>query len=204
MTRQEDEARRKAALWSLLAAVAQLALVAFGAQYFPYLRNFLIAVGYGFILPGIAVMHVRNSSVRDSGAILGTIAGASTVVVGLAGSVNVDLEPAALLVLGVWWWTVGKMAAQTSSLPAGFGIATAIAGALAVAAAPLAAFSSASIAVLPTSLAAVLDQPYFRLSHVAVGLWLLAIAGLREGGSPGGVTAAARTPHPPPPRHPRS
>ncbi len=172
----EAEAGRKAGRWSLLAAVAQIALVAVGALYFPYLRNFLIAVGYGFILPAIAVMHVRNAPVRDSGAILGTIAGTSAVAMGLAGSVNVDLEPAALLLLGVWWWTTGKMAAQTRSLPAGFGVATAAGGALAAAAALLAAFSSASIAVLPASIAIVAEQPYFAISHAALGAWLLALA----------------------------
>ncbi|MFN2521425.1 MAG: hypothetical protein ABR525_10320 [Candidatus Limnocylindria bacterium] len=172
----EAEARRKAGRWAVLAAVAQIALVAVGALYFPYLRNFLIAVGYGFILPAIAVIHVRSAPRRDSGAILGTIAGTSAVAMGLAGSVNVDLEPAALLLLGVWWWTTGKMAAETRSLPAGFGVGTAAAGALAVAAAALAAFSSASIAVLPAGLAVVVEQPYFAISHAALGAWLLVLA----------------------------
>lgn len=176
MIDREREATRKAAVWSLLAAVAQLALVAFGALYFPYLRNFLIAVGYGFILPAIAVMQVRNGAARASGAILGTIAGTATVAVGLAGSVNVDLEPAALLILGVWWWTIGKMAAQTGSLARGFGVATAIAGALALAAASLSAFGSASIAVLPARVSAALDLPYLSASHLALGLWLIALA----------------------------
>ena len=172
----EAEARRKAARWSVLAAVAQLLLVPLGALYFPYLRNFLLAVGYAFLLPAIAVLYVRSASVRASGAILGAIAGTSAVAIGLGASVNVDLEPAGLLLLGVWWWTVGKMATETTFLPRGFGIATAAAGALAVASAPLAAFASASIARLPASVSAILEQPYFAVAHVALGVWLLILA----------------------------
>ena len=172
----EADARRKAARWSVLAALAQILLVPLGALYFPYLRNFLIAVGYAFVLPPIAVMYVRSAPVRGSGAMLGALAGTSAVAIGLGGSVNVDLEPAALLFLGVWWWTVGKMAAETGFLPRGFGLATAAVGALAVASAPLAAFASASIARLPASVSAILEQPYFAIAHVALGAWLLILA----------------------------
>src|SRR5947209_1338150 len=108
----EVAATGKAALWSAVAAVAHLAIVAFGAIAYPYLYDALAAVAYGFLLPGIAVLHVRHAAVRQSGAILATIAGAAVATVGLAGSANVDVRPASLLALGLWWWTVGKMWAQ--------------------------------------------------------------------------------------------
>ncbi|MGH2499169.1 MAG: hypothetical protein ACRDF0_03640, partial [Candidatus Limnocylindria bacterium] len=97
----------------------------------------LIAAAYGLLLPPIAVLHVRHRAVRDSGSVLGTVAGTAVVAVGLAGSVNVDLQPAALLALGIWWWTVGKIWAETAVLPRGFGAATALGGALAFPAAAL-------------------------------------------------------------------
>ncbi|MEK6620213.1 MAG: hypothetical protein AABZ26_04475 [Chloroflexota bacterium] len=68
------------------------------------------------MLPAIAILHVRHAQVRQSGAILGTIAGTAMVTVGLGGSVNVDLQPAALVVLGIWWWSIGKTWAETAVL----------------------------------------------------------------------------------------
>jgi hypothetical protein len=61
---------------------------------------------------------------RESGAILGTIAGASVVTLGLGAAANTDLIPAALFVRGIWWWTIGKMWAETGVMPRGFGFAT--------------------------------------------------------------------------------
>src|SRR5207244_2528616 len=82
----------------------------------------------GFLLPGIAVLHVRHAAVRQSGAILATIAGAAVATVGLAGSANLDVRPAALFVLGLWWWTIGKMWVETRGMPRPFGLATAARG----------------------------------------------------------------------------
>ena len=47
------------------------------------------------------------------------------VTLGLGAAVNPDLIPAALLVRGVWWWTIGKLWAETIVLPRAFGLATA-------------------------------------------------------------------------------
>jgi hypothetical protein len=124
------------------------------------------------MLPAIAVLHVRHRLVRHSGAILGTIAGVSVVTVGLGGAVNIDLRPAALLVLGVWWWTIGKLWAETGIMPRTFGLVTAGLGIFAVVAAPLEAgrlgleikLGAPEIAVWPAAVA-------------ALGVWLLALAG---------------------------
>jgi hypothetical protein len=122
------------------------------------------------------VLHVRHAAVRQSGAILGTIAGAAVATVGLAGSANIDVRPASLFVLGMWWWTIGKQWAETGVLPRTFGTATAVLGLCAFALVPLEAFSATFVAVMPRSLADALAQPYFTAAHLVLGLWLLALA----------------------------
>jgi hypothetical protein len=143
---------------------------------YPYLYDLLVAVAYGFLLPGIAVLHVRHAAVRQSGAILGTIAGAAVATVGLAGSANVDVRPASLFVLGLWWWTIGKMWAQTGVMPRTLGRVTATLGAIAFVLVPLEAFSAAFPAMMPRSLADALAQPYFSAAHLVLGVWLLVLA----------------------------
>jgi hypothetical protein len=150
--------------------------VAFGALAYPYLYDALVAVAYGFLLPAIAVLHVRHAAVRQSGAILGTIAGAAVATVGLAGSANVDVRPASLFVLGMWWWTIGKMWAQTGVMPRTFGRVTAALGLAAFVFVPLQAFSPTLLSVMPRSLTDALAQPYFSAAHLAIGAWLLALA----------------------------
>jgi hypothetical protein len=145
--------------------------VAVGHELYPYLYNVLIAVGYGLILPAVAVMHLRHRGVRDSGAILGTIAGTAVVAVGLVASVNVDLRVAALFVLGMWWWTIGKMWVVTGVLPRELGTVTAALGALALGAAFL---ESANI--LSAFVPGYPDIDVWTLGHVALGVWLIAIA----------------------------
>lgn len=172
----EEAATSKAALWSAIAAVAHLAIVAFGALAYPYLYDVLTAMAYGFLLPAIAVLHVRHAAVRQSGAILGTIAGAAVATVGLAGSANVDVRPASLFVLGMWWWTIGKMWTQTRVMPRPFGYATAGLGLVSFVLVPLEAFSSAFVAVMPRSLADALAQPYFTAAHLTLGAWLVVLA----------------------------
>jgi hypothetical protein len=130
------------------------------------------------------VLHVRHAAVRQSGAILGTIAGAAVATVGLAGSANVDVRPASLFVLGMWWWTIGKLWAQTDVMPRTFGTVTAALGLCAFALVPLESFSAAFIAVMPRSLADALAQPYFSAAHLVLGLWLLALAWLFGRGAP--------------------
>jgi len=136
----------------------------------------LVAVGYGFLLPGIAVLHVRHVAVRQSGAILATIAGAAVATVGLAGSANLDVRPASLFVLGLWWWTIGKMWAETGVLPRPFGIVTAALGALAFVLVPLEAFSSFFLSSMPRAAADAIAEPYFSVAHLLLGPWLLALA----------------------------
>jgi hypothetical protein len=133
------------------------------------------------------VLHVRHAAVRRSGAILGTIAGAAVATVGLAGSTNVDVRPASLFVLGMWWWTIGKMWAETGVMPWPFGIVTAALGLCAFALVPLEAFSATLIAVMPRSLANALAQPYFSAAHLVLALWLGALAWIfaRDGRSAG-------------------
>ncbi|HVR89371.1 MAG TPA: hypothetical protein VHG53_07495 [Candidatus Limnocylindria bacterium] len=158
-------------------------IVGFGEQGYPYVYDFLTALAYGFLLPVVAVIHVRNVPVRQSGAILGTLAGAAVATVGLAGSANVDVRSASLFVLGLWWWTIGKIAAETGVLPRSFGVTTAVMGALALLLVPLEAFSPALAAVMPRSLADALAQPYFSVAHVAMAGWLFAIAGVLARGT---------------------
>ena len=121
---------------------------------------------------------MRHAAVRESGAILATISGAAVATVGLAGAANIDVRPASLFVLGMWWWTSGKMWAQTGVLPRRFGLVTAALGLMAFALVPVEAFSVAFVAVMPRSLADALAQPYFSAAHVALGVWLIALAGV--------------------------
>ena len=130
------------------------------------------------------MLHVRHAAVRQSGAILGTIAGAAVATVGLAGSANIDVRPASLLVLGMWWWTIGKMWAQTGVMPRTFGRITAALGLVAFALVPVEAFSASFVAVMPRSLADALAQPYFSAAHVALGVWLFALAATFARGAP--------------------
>ena len=43
------------------------------------------------------------------------------MTLGLGAAANVSLIPAALFVRGVWWWTIGKMWAETDVFPRQFG-----------------------------------------------------------------------------------
>ena len=180
----EVAATRKAAVWSAIAGGGHLLVVAIGALAYPYLFDLLSAIAYGFLLPAIAVLHVRHAAVRQSGAILGTIAGAAVATVGLAGSANVDVRPASLFVLGMWWWTIGKMWVQTGVMPRTFGRVTAVLGLAAFALVPVEAFSAAFIAVMPRSLVDALAQPYFSAAHVTLGVWLFALAAIFARGAP--------------------
>ena len=156
--------------------MAHLLIVAVGTIAYPYLFDLLSAIAYGFLLPGIAVLHVRHAAVRQSGAILATISGAAVATVGLAGSANVDVRPASLFVLGMWWWTIGKMWVQTGVLPRTLGRVTAALGVVAFVLVPVEAFSAALVAVMPRSLADALAQPYFSAAHVVLGIWLVVLA----------------------------
>ena len=161
-------------------------MVTVGGLAYPYLFDLLSAIAYGFLLPAIAVLHVRHAAVRQSGAILATISGAAVATVGLAGSANVDVRPASLFVLGMWWWTSGKMWVQTGVMPRTFGRVTAALGLVAFLLVPLEAFSSSFTAVMPRPIADALAQPYFTAAHLVLGGWLIALAWVfrRECGAP--------------------
>ena len=100
---------------------------------------------------------------RQSGAVLGTIAGASVVTLGLGAAANPDLIPGALFVRGVWWWTIGKLWAETGVLPRAFGWIT-----MALAVLCFALVIAYAIAGLPMS------PPDLPL-RIVLGAWLVAL-----------------------------
>jgi hypothetical protein len=118
------------------------------------------------MLPAIASLHVRHAVVRQSGAMLGTITGASVVTLGSVAATDVGLVPAALIVTGMWWWTIGKMWAETRVLPGAFGWVT-----MALA---LALFGLLAAYAYTGVLMAIPDLPL----RVFLGLWLIALAAL--------------------------
>jgi len=153
-------------VWAAVAGVCQVVAPAFAPGFYPSWYFALGAVGYGLLLPVIASLHVRHEPLRRSGAVLGTIAGASVVTLGLGAAANIDLIPAALFVRGVWWWTIGKMWAETGVLPRVFGWITA---ALAIACfALVAAYAVTGIPMSPP------DLPL----RMILGLWLIVLAAL--------------------------
>ncbi|MDQ2914216.1 MAG: hypothetical protein M3T56_13290 [Chloroflexota bacterium] len=112
---------RKAAAWSLVAGLTHLLAPTFAPGFYPTWYFALSAVAFGLMLPAIASLHVRHALVRQSGAILGTITGASVVTLGSVAAAATGVVPAAFLVTGMWWWTIGKMWAETRVLPRAFG-----------------------------------------------------------------------------------
>ena len=154
----------KAAIWATIAGVSQIIAVAFAQGFFPDWYFLCIALGYALLLPAIAVLHVRHASVRQSGAILGTSAGTAAVTVGLAASANMELVAAALLVRGIWWWTIGKMWAETGVIPRWLGLPTMVLSVVAIAAAVASAPMNMSPAALWTA------------ERLILGVWTLALA----------------------------
>ena len=157
---------RKAAAWSLVAGLAHLVAPTFAPGFYPAWYFALSAVGFGFMLPAIASLHVRHSVVRQSGAILGTIAGTSVVVLGSVGAAVAGVIPAALFLTGMWWWTIGKMWAETNVLPRILGWVTMA----------LAIVCFALLGAYATS-GGLLAAPPDLLMRLMLGLWLIVIAG---------------------------
>ena len=151
-------------MWTAIAGAANVAAIAFGPGFYPDWYFLLVAVGYGLLLPAIANLHVRHLRVRDNGAILASAAGTATVTVGIAASANADLAVAALFVRGIWWWTIGKMWAETRVLPRPFGIATIVLAVLAL---------GAAVASAPMNMQA---ATIWLSERVILGLWSLALA----------------------------
>jgi hypothetical protein len=172
----ERAASRKAAVWALVAGISHLIAPEFAPGFYPSWYFALGAVGYGLLLPLIASLHVRHEPVRRSGAVLGTIAGASVVTLGLGAAANTDLIPAALFVRGIWWWTIGKLWAETGVLPRSFGWITMALATLCLAL--VAAYALSGIPMSPP------DLPL----RLLLGAWLIAIAALlwRDAARPSG------------------
>jgi hypothetical protein len=114
-------ALKKAAVWALIAGLCHLVATEFAPGFYPSWYFALNAIAFGLMLPAIASLHVRHLLVRQSGAMLATIAGVSVAALGAAAASDDGLIPAAFFVSGVWWWTIGKMWAETRVLPRGFG-----------------------------------------------------------------------------------
>lgn len=104
--------------------MAHIAAPAFSPGFYPSWFFLLTSVAYGLMLPVIAVLHVRHAAVRQSGAVLATIAGTSVVAVGIAASAAAELAIAALFVRALWWWVIGKTWWETGILPRWLGAVT--------------------------------------------------------------------------------
>lgn len=132
----------------------------------------LVAIGYGLLLPVIAILHVRHRRWRESGAILGTIAGTATVVLGIVASASPFATIPALFVRGIWWWTIGKMWWETALLPRPLGAVTMVLAVMAFAVAASAAPVNLDAGVLVAA------------DRVVLGAWAtllsLAVWGSRE------------------------
>ena len=129
-------------MWSALAGLALFAATEFAPGFYATWYSILNALGFGLILPVLASLHVRHVLVRQSGAVLGTIAGTCVVLLGLGGAQ--ETFPALLVARAVWWWTIGKMWAETNVLTRAFGWVTMLLAILFPAVAGIAAFEGRS------------------------------------------------------------
>ena len=129
--------------------------------------DWLFGPAYLLLLPAIAQLHVLHRTVRDSGALLGTLTGTAAVVLGIAQPALPLVSTGALFALGIWWWTIGKLWVQTGLLPALLGATTAALGALAL------------LVTLSTPLmrdAYLVIYPFWPVVHGAIALWSFALA----------------------------
>jgi hypothetical protein len=156
---------RKAAAWSLVAGLAHLIAPTFAPGFYPSWYFALSAVAFGLMLPAIASLHVRHAVVRQSGAILGTITGASLVTLGAVAAAETGVVPAAFFVAGMWWWTIGKMWAETRILPRAFGWLTMALAIVCFALLGAYAYSGGVLMAVP-------DLPL----RIVLGLWLIVLA----------------------------
>ena len=144
----------------MVAGSAQVGLLAVPAES-PF-RTLVAGLAYAFILPAVALLHARNAPHRASGTVLASLTGLGVASIGIAASRDPSLRPAELILLGLWWWTLGKMSWETGTLPGRFGLVTAAAGAAAL-----------LLAVGLSSGAAPLAGDVARL---ALGAWLVVLA----------------------------
>ena len=154
----------KAAIWAAVAGLSQIVALAFAPGFFPQWYFLFIGLGYALLLPPLANLHMRHAAVRGSGTILATSAGTAAVTVGLAASANSELVVAALLVRGIWWWTIGKLWAETDVMPRAFGYLTMALAVLAIATAVASAPMSMESGLLWT------------LERLILGVWTLVLA----------------------------
>jgi hypothetical protein len=169
---REHTDRRKAAAWAAVAGIAQLGVVLVGHLVYPYARDLLLGPAYLLLLPAIAHLHIRHSGVRSSGATLALVTGAAATITGIVGALNVDAQPAALFALGMWWWTIGKLWAETGVLSRTLGTLTAGAGALALVAWLVAPGQGPLAAVVP----GLPDLRLWDISRAALAGWSLLLA----------------------------
>jgi hypothetical protein len=108
---------------------------------------------------------VRHAVVRQSGAILGTIAGTSVVTLGSAAAAVTGVVPAVFFVTGMWWWTIGKMWAETNVLPRAFGWVTMVLAIVCFGFLGAYALSGGVLMAVP-------DLPL----RLILGLWLIVVA----------------------------
>jgi hypothetical protein len=151
-------------MWGAVSGVANVVALAFGPGFYPSWYFVLVAVGYGLLLPLLAVLQVRHAAVRQSGAVLGTAAGMATITVGIAASANTDIVVAALFVRGIWWWTIGKMWVETAVVPRWLGLPTMVLAVVAIGAALASAPMGMDTATIWAS------------ERLLLGLWTLALA----------------------------
>ena len=153
-------------MWAAIGGLAHIASTVFAPGFYPAWYFAVSAAAYGLLLPVIATLHVRHATARSSGAVLGTIAGASVVTIGLGAAANPDLIPAALFVRGVWWWTIGKLWTETALFPRALGLATA--GLAILCFALVALYAAIGLPMSPP------DLPL----RIVLGVWLIALAPL--------------------------
>ena len=158
---------RKAAAWSLVAGLAHLIAPTFAPGFHPTWYFAISAVAFGFMLPAIASLHVRHALARQSGAILGTIAGTSVVTLGSVATAESGVLPAVFMVTGMWWWTIGKMWAETRVLPRAFGWLTMALAIVCFALLGAHAYTGGVMMAVP-------DLPL----RIVLGVWLIVLAGL--------------------------
>ncbi len=169
---REHVDRRKAAVWAALAGISQGVIVLFGHLAYPYVRDLLLGPANLLLLPAIAHLHIRHSGVRISGATLALLAGVSAALTGIAGTLNVDAQPAAMFALGLWWWTIGKLWAETGVLSRTFGMLTAGLGAVVM----LASFVASGLAPLTALVPGVPDLALWDVSRGVFAAWSLVLA----------------------------
>lgn len=168
---REHTDRRKAAVWAALAGLAQGAILLFGQLGYPYVRDLLLGPASLLLLPAIAHLNIRHSGVRISGATLALITGVAASLAGIGGALNVDAQPAAMFALGLWWWTIGKLWAETGVLSRTFGMLTAGAGAATL----LASFVASGLAPLTALLPGVPDLALWDASRGVLAAWSIAL-----------------------------